>query len=176
MLKEPVVWVDNAAKAGVVTAFNIEGGLEKEARLNKEQNEKVCVCLSLSLSLAPSHKCFLQQSQARGNRKRTSKGVTPSGEDNLPPVFVEDEANEQPRGPRSVGFKSIIPQKVFRYVAPDYTPVGKEKESAEHMSWVDGWVEVFCPEDESMENPDAWRPGRGLGDRIGRNGFRRYRQ
>ena len=41
-LKEPpVVWVHSTGKAGVVTAFNIEGGLEKEARLNKEENEKV---------------------------------------------------------------------------------------------------------------------------------------
>jgi hypothetical protein len=116
---------------------------------------------------------FLQQSRPKGSRKRALKGATPSSEDNLPPVFVEDEANEQPRGPRSVGFKSIVPQKVFRYVAPDYTPVGKEV--AEDMSWVDGWVEVFCQEDESMENSDAWRPGRGLGTRIGRNGFRRFR-
>jgi hypothetical protein len=42
LMKELVVWVDSTATAGVVTAFNIEGGLEKEARLNKEENEKVC--------------------------------------------------------------------------------------------------------------------------------------
>lgn len=92
-------------------------------------------------------------------------------EELLTSVFVEDEANEQPRNPRSVGFKSIVPQKVFRYVAPDYTPVGKE--ASDSSSWVEGWVEVVCPEDESLENADVWRPGRGRN--IRHNGFRRFR-
>lgn len=110
----------------------------------------------------------LQQSSLKGSRKQGSKGsiLTPPDEDNLPPVFVQDEANQEPRGPKSVGFQSIVPQKVFRYVAPDYTPAGKEPPESE--SWVDGWVQVFCPEDESIENPDAWRPGRHPGERIRR--------
>ena len=37
----PVVWVHRTEKAGVIPAFNIEGQLEREARQNKEVNEKV---------------------------------------------------------------------------------------------------------------------------------------
>lgn len=112
-----------------------------------------------------------QQSHQRAPTKRSFKDPnTTHDADLLESVFVEDEPNEQPRNPRSVGFKSIVPQKVFRYVAPDYTAAGKE--SAEPVSWIDGWVEVVCPEDEGLENADAWRPGRG---RIRHNGFRRFR-
>ena len=115
---------------------------------------------------------FLQQSHQRTSSKRSFKDPnTAHDADLLEAVFVEDESNEQPRNPRSVGFKSIVPQKVFRYVAPDYAAVGKEP--AESESWVEGWVEVVCPEDESLENADAWRPGRGRG--IRHNGFRRFR-
>lgn len=101
---------------------------------------------------------------------------TPPIEDTLPELFVEDEVNKGPRAHRSVGFKSATPQKVFRYVAPDYISAGKE--SDDPTSWVDGWVEVFCPDDESIGDSDAWRPGRGLGTngtKIGRHGFRRFR-
>ena len=112
-----------------------------------------------------------QQSHQRASSKRAFKDRdTTHDADLLASVFVEDEVNEQPRSPKSVGFKSIVPQKVFRYVAPDYTPVGKE--SSEPVSWIDGWVEVVCPEDEGLENTDAWRPGRG---RIRPRGFRRFR-
>jgi len=112
-----------------------------------------------------------QQSRQKASYKRSFKDRdTTHDADLLSSVFVEDESNEQPRNPRSVGFKSIVPQKVFRYVAPDYTSVGKE--STEPVSWVEGWVEVVCPEDESLENPDAWRPGRG---RIRPRGLRRFR-
>jgi len=113
-----------------------------------------------------------QQSHQRAPSKRAFKDHnTTHDADLLTAVFVEDESNERPRNPRSVGFKSIVPQKVFRYVAPDYTPTGKE--SSEPVSWIEGWVEVVCPEDEGLENADAWRPGRGRGIRHG--GFRRFR-
>jgi hypothetical protein len=36
-----LVWVHRTEKAGVIPAFNIEGQLEREARQNKEVNEKV---------------------------------------------------------------------------------------------------------------------------------------
>jgi len=146
-----LVRVHRTSRAGVVPAFNIEGQFEREARQNKEANEKQ------SRQRAPSKRSFKDQNAAHDA-------------DLLGSVFVEDESNEHPRNPRSVGFKSIVPQKVFRYVAPDYTPVGKE--SSEPVSWVEGWVEVVCPEDENLENADAWRPGRG---RIRHNGFRRFR-
>lgn len=42
-----VVRVHRTGKAGVVPAFNIEGQFEKEARHNKEANEKVRVSTSL---------------------------------------------------------------------------------------------------------------------------------
>jgi len=147
-----LVRVHRTAKAGVVPAFNIEGQFEREARHNKEANEK--------------------QSHQRASSKRSFKdqNITAHDADLLASVFVEDEFNEQPRNPRSVGFKSIVPQKVFRYVAPEYTPVGKE--TSEPVSWIKGWVEVVCLEDESLENADAWRPGRG---RIRPGGFRRFR-
>lgn len=145
-----LVRVHSTGKPGVVPAFNIEGQLERKARENKEVNEK--------------------QSRHKAAHKRALKEKSAFDEDKVPTVFVEDETNEQPRSPRSVGFKSILPQKVFRYVAPEYTPVGKE--TAEPVSWVEGWVEVVCPEEEAPENPDAWRPGRG---RNLRQGFRRFR-
>lgn len=114
---------------------------------------------------------FRQLSRRRASSKRSFKDPnTTHDADLLASVFVEDEINEQPRTPRSVGFKSIVPRSVFRYVAPDYTALGKEP--TEPVSWVDGWVEVVCPEDESLENADAWRPGRG---RIRHSGFRRFR-
>jgi len=147
-----LVRIHRTGKAGVVPAFNIEGQFEREARQNKEANEK--------------------QSHHRNISKRAFKDQnTTHDADLLTAVFVEDESNPQPRNPRSVGFKSIVPQKVFRYVAPEYTPAGKE--SNEPVSWIDGWVEVVCPEDETLENADAWRPGRGRGIRHG--GFRRFR-
>ena len=43
MLNEPVVKVHRTGKAGVVPAFNIEGQFEREARYNKEANEKACL-------------------------------------------------------------------------------------------------------------------------------------
>lgn len=146
-----LIRVKRTGKAGVVPAFNIEGQLEREARQNKEANEK--------------------QTRHKSSHRRALKEKNARDEELLTTVFVEDEVNGQQRNPRSVGFKSIAPQKVFRYVAPDYTPVGKEP--SEPVSWVDGWVEVVCPEDESMENADAWRPGRGRN--IRHSGFRRFR-
>jgi len=145
-----LIRVHRTGRAGVIPAFNIEGGLEREARRNKERNEK--------------------QSRHKGSHKRALKEKNAFDEDKLPSVFVEDEVKGQTRNPRSVGFKSIVPQKVFRYVAPEYIQAGKEPSEPE--SWVDGWVEVVCPEDEDL-NPDAWRPGRGRN--LRHHGFRRFR-
>lgn len=146
-----LIRVHSTGKPGVVPAFNVEGQLERKARENKEANEK--------------------QTRHKGAHKRALKEKSTFDEDKVPSVFVEDEVNGQQRNPRSVGFKSIVPQKVFRYVAPDYIPVGKE--TNEPASWSDGWVEVVSPEDEAPENPDAWRPGRGRNPRP--HGFRRFR-
>lgn len=109
-----------------------------------------------------------QQLHQRASSKRSLKDQNTTTHDaDLKPVFVEDEVDGKPRKPNSVGFKTIVPQEVFRYIAPEYTPVGKE--TSEPVSWGEGWVE----EDESPENADAWRPGRGRGIRHG--GFRRFR-
>lgn len=165
----------STAKPGVVPAFNVEGQLERKARENKEANEKVRrVPASFTLG-SFTNACFQQQTRHKAAHKRALKEKFTFDEDQVPTVFVEDEVNEQPRIPRSVGFKSIVPQKVFRYVAPDYTPIGKEptKEPSDSASWLDGWVEVVCPGDETMENTDAWRPGRGRN--LRHSGFRRFR-
>jgi len=166
----PVVRVHRTGKAGVVPAFNIEGHFEREARHNKEANEKVCMPRLAHPNLNPLTMSRQQSHQRASSRRSFKDHNTTHDADLLTSIFVEDESNEQPRNPRSVGFKSIAPQKVFRYVAPDYTPVGKEP--TESVSWIKGWVEVVCTEDESLENVDAWRPGRG---RIRHGGFRRFR-
>lgn len=54
-LREPVVWVHRTGKAGVIPAFNVEGGLEKEARINKEKMEKVCLVFFISSDPSPTH-------------------------------------------------------------------------------------------------------------------------
>ena len=58
-LNEPVVRVHRTSRAGVVPAFNIEGQFEREARHNKEANEKVrtpasFLLGSVSLKRAPT--------------------------------------------------------------------------------------------------------------------------
>ena len=49
ILNKPVVRVHRTGKAGVVHASNIEGQFEREARHNKEANQKVCTPASLVL-------------------------------------------------------------------------------------------------------------------------------
>jgi len=172
-----IVRVCRTQMIGIIPAWNIEGELERIARINMTFNGRVSSPLAEFTSplSSPSSLSSESESSVTNNSTPTSpSSVTDDRssalEATIESLYVADEsfygANKvrEGHGPKSVGFVSTRPQSVYRY--PSETYIHGEYDEAEpddhqfsistywSYGWVEGDEEDHISEDFVRKPPD----------------------
>lgn len=163
-----VVRVCRTEMVGMIPAWNVEGELERIARINMELNGRTSspVAEFASPIGSPSSLSSECGSSGASSSTPTTPSLTsedrPSGlEDTIEPLYVADESFYQTKrvrkvhGRRSVGFISTRPQVVFRYPSETYIhDEWDESELESHVTIATDWYCDWLEGDEDDCIPD----------------------
>jgi len=179
-----IVRVCRTDAVGIIPAWNVEGELERVARLNMEVNGRVS---------SPVTSPQGSPSSSEGSSSEGSTPTTPSSTSDEPSSFLEDSVYvadqsyyrptkaRRVQGVKSVGFVSAKPQVVFRYPSETYIhgqwddSVKVEDRIATSAIWSHGWLESDedSPIEDNIMDPEA-STGMKRKTRRGRKRDRRW--